>query len=194
MKRQHALIAVTLIAVTIIGLAILFGAIGASQTQTTAANDSQLIVNGTVVNDNQPDEEPTTTNTPEPIETPTPQPPTATLEPTETPTPQPPTAAPEPTETPTPQPPTATPEPDGDVEPYADAPACPSHDDRAFHALWDAERGCHYDHEHGDNPHDVDHIFGTEFYDWAGGEISYPWQTPDENGRRRDRLPLADAR
>jgi len=84
--------------------------------------------------------------------------------------------------TPTPQPPTATPEPDGDVEPYADAPLCPSHDDRAFHTLWDAERGCHYDHEHGDNPHDVDHIFGTEFYDWAGGEISYPWQTPDENG------------
>lgn len=69
----------------------------------------------------------------------------------------------------------------GGVEPYAGAPACPTHDDRAYHGIWDAERGCHYNHSHGDDPHSVDHIFGTEFYEWAGGEISYPWETPQEN-------------
>jgi hypothetical protein len=26
------------------------------------------------------------------------------------------------------------------------------HDHRIYHALWDADRACHYDHEHGDNP------------------------------------------
>ena len=67
------------------------------------------------------------------------------------------------------------------VEPYADAPACPTHDDRAHHGIWDEESGCHYDHSHGDDPHSVDHIFGADFYNWAGGEISYPWETPGEN-------------
>jgi hypothetical protein len=37
--------------------------------------------------------------------------------------------------------------------------------------------GCHYDHHHGDDPHSVDDIFGTDYYNWAGGSISYPWQT-----------------
>lgn len=32
------------------------------------------------------------------------------------------------------------------------APLCPDHNNGAFHTLWDAERGCHYDHEHGENP------------------------------------------
>jgi hypothetical protein len=62
-------------------------------------------------------------------------------------------------------------------EPYPDAPLCDSHDPRVWHALWDAARGCHYDHHHGDDPHSVDDIFGTAYYDWAGGSISYPWQT-----------------
>lgn len=82
-------------------------------------------------------------------------------------------AAPTPTQTPRP---TATPEPEP-VAPYPDAPACPTHDDRAYHGLWDAERGCHYDHEHGDDPHEVDDIFGAWFYDVTGGEIGGPHQT-----------------
>ena len=61
--------------------------------------------------------------------------------------------------------------------PYPDAPLCPDHDPRAYHGLWDSARGCHYDHHHGDAPHAVDDIFGTDYYTWAGGSISYPWQT-----------------
>ena len=45
--------------------------------------------------------------------------------------------------------------PTGD-EPYPDAPLCPdsgeAHDTSLFHALWDSERRCHYDHEHGQDP------------------------------------------
>lgn len=37
--------------------------------------------------------------------------------------------------------------------------------------------GCHYNHEHKDNPHLLDDVLGTELYTWAQGEISYPWQT-----------------
>lgn len=40
--------------------------------------------------------------------------------------------------------------------PYPDAPLCPDsgelHDNNLFHTLWDSTRGCHYDHEHGQNP------------------------------------------
>jgi hypothetical protein len=40
--------------------------------------------------------------------------------------------------------------------PFPEAPLCPdsgeAHDNSKFHTLWDAERGCHYDHEHGTNP------------------------------------------
>lgn len=61
--------------------------------------------------------------------------------------------------------------------PYPQAPLCATHDPRAYHTLWDAARGCHYDHHHGDDPHSVDDIFGTAYYGWAGGSISYPWQT-----------------
>jgi len=99
-----------------------------------------------------------------------------------------PTATTEPTPTPTPEPPTPTPEPVGNVEPYADAPKCADelHDPRAWHGLWNYEHGCHYDHEHKDNPHAVDDIFGTDYYDMAGGEISYPWQTPNENTNKHE--------
>jgi hypothetical protein len=42
------------------------------------------------------------------------------------------------------------------VVPYPDAPLCPdsgdAHDNSLFHTLWDGDRGCHYDHEHGQNP------------------------------------------
>ena len=62
-------------------------------------------------------------------------------------------------------------------DPYIDAPLCVMHDMNAYHTLWNSELGCHYDHQHGDNPHDVDNIFGTQAYEWMGGEVSYPWQT-----------------
>lgn len=93
------------------------------------------------------------------------------------PTPEPeetPVVEPEPEETPVVDPPT---QPGKGIEPYAGAPLCAEHDPRAWHSLWNAELGCHYDHEHKDDPHLVDDIFGTDYYQWAGGELSYPWQT-----------------
>src|SRR5215207_4927381 len=42
------------------------------------------------------------------------------------------------------------------IAPYPDAPLCldsgESHDNSLFHTLWDSTRGCHYDHEHGQDP------------------------------------------
>jgi hypothetical protein len=92
------------------------------------------------------------------VPTPTEVPPTATLVP--------------PTEVPTP---TIVPGIPGD--PYPGAPECVMHDPNGWHGLWNSELGCHYDHTHGDNPHAVDDVFGTQAYEWMGGEISYPWQT-----------------
>ena len=87
---------------------------------------------------------------------------------------------------PTPQPtvaPTPTPDPDATpIAPFASAPKCTEHDVRAFHTLWNEQLGCHYDHHHGDNPHDVDDVLGTDYYAIAGGEISYPWQTLGADG------------
>lgn len=44
----------------------------------------------------------------------------------------------------------------GEIAPYPDAPLCPdtgeAHANSLFHTLWDGTRGCHYDHEHGQNP------------------------------------------
>jgi hypothetical protein len=44
----------------------------------------------------------------------------------------------------------------GALAPYPSAPLCldsgPAHDNDLFHTLWDDERGCHYDHEHGESP------------------------------------------
>lgn len=51
---------------------------------------------------------------------------------------------PTPTDTPSPAPPLFT--------PYPAAPACDTHSNSEFHTLWNAELGCHYDHEHGQNP------------------------------------------
>ncbi|RMG92311.1 MAG: hypothetical protein D6706_16985 [Chloroflexi bacterium] len=85
-----------------------------------------------------------------------------------------------PTTSPTTPPLTATPKPTATpIPPYAGAPVCPpeQHNDHAWHSLWNSEYGCHYTHEHHANPHDLDDIFGTQYYTWAGGEISYPWQT-----------------
>jgi len=108
--------------------------------------------------------------------------PTATTAPTPVVTEPP---APTPTEPPTPvvtEPPTPVPTDTGvPGEPYANAPLCAEHDPNAYHSLWNSALGCHYDHEHGDNPHEVDDVLGTQIYDDMGGEISYPWSTPHEN-------------
>jgi hypothetical protein len=44
--------------------------------------------------------------------------------------------------------------------------------------LWDYEKGCHYDHTHGTDPDKT--IFADIVKTWSQ-EISYPWQTPNEN-------------
>ena len=91
-----------------------------------------------------------------------------------------PTASPVP---PTPVPPTPKPEPTGNPSGVA---LCPNHDSTQWHALFDAERNCHYDHEHHDNPHEVDDVFGTLGALYGGQEISYPWQTFSSKGLEND--------
>ena len=81
----------------------------------------------------------------------------------------------EPIPTPTPEPPPVA------GNPYPEAPLCADHDPIAYHDLWNEQVGCHYDHTHGDNPHLVDDIFGTELFELMEGEISYPWHTAGEN-------------
>lgn len=66
------------------------------------------------------------------------------------------------------------------VAPYAGAPEC-SHDPTVWHGLWDFERGCHYDHQHGDDPHSVDGLFGTAFLEDTGGELQMFYQPAPVN-------------
>ncbi|MFZ1721273.1 MAG: hypothetical protein WAU07_02090 [Microgenomates group bacterium] len=66
------------------------------------------------------------------------------------------------------------------IQPYAGAPECDesAHNPTQWHGIWNYQLGCHYDHEHKMNPRDLDDVFGTQMYAWAGGQtISYPWQT-----------------
>lgn len=72
------------------------------------------------------------------------------------------------------------------IAPYPTAPLCASHDARAYHGLWNADLGCHYNHTHGDNPHELDALFGDDLYTEFGGEISYPWQTYSAAGFEND--------
>lgn len=72
----------------------------------------------------------------------------------------------------------------GGSQPYAGAPLCASHDDRQAHGLWDAMRGCHYDHTHNGNPDEprAAAIFGPASSYLGGKTISYPWQTHNHVG------------
>lgn len=114
-----------------------------------------------------PTETPADTDTPSPTDTDTPSPtdidtPTPTDAPTAT-------STDTPTFTPTP---TSTP---GNISPFVNAPLCPSHDPTKWHGLWDAARGCHYDHEHGQNPFtaEVAAVF-LDIKDFNGGlEVSH---------------------
>lgn len=64
------------------------------------------------------------------------------------------------------------------VTPYADAPACATHDPTAYHGLWNEVDGCHADHTHNVDPHGaaITAIFG-DYTQYTGQEVSYPWQT-----------------
>jgi hypothetical protein len=70
------------------------------------------------------------------------------------------------------------------VLPFDQWPECPpeQHDPNEWHSLVDRESQCHYNHEHKDDPHLLDDVFGTQVYEWAGGSVSYPWQTGDGHG------------
>lgn len=66
------------------------------------------------------------------------------------------------------------------IPPYPTAPLCAdtgeAHDVSLFHTLWDAERGCHYDHEHGQDPFtpDVEAAFpGFDLRQLLGSEIGH---------------------
>ena len=92
--------------------------------------------------------------------------PTHTLvAPTDTPVPPADTAIP-PTDTQAP--PSATQA--ADSTPFAAAPLCLSHDETAWHSLWDAARACHYDHTHNADPALGDAVFGPAAY--AGGQTT----------------------
>ena len=114
------------------------------------------------------------TRTPGPTSTPKV---TATFTPVPT-TPVPTNTLPAPTGTPLP-----TDTPVGETAPYPTAPLCTTHDNSLFHTLWNsAGGGCHYDHEHGDDPAQVPALLGIDPLQFTGGQsISYPWQTTDEN-------------
>lgn len=69
----------------------------------------------------------------------------------------------------------------GRLAPVANASLCETHDDQTYHTLWDAERGCHYDHEHGQpEPEWLTELGGlTRFTE--GHYFGWPWETPNEN-------------
>jgi hypothetical protein len=83
----------------------------------------------------------------------------------------------------------------GDILPFAGAPECPDTngdghsdvtdnpdygrfpDNQLYHDLWNEKAGCHYDHEHGDNPALADSYFGKAGQLWGGLGIGYPFYT-----------------
>ena len=105
---------------------------------------------------------------------------TATATATETPT-----AIPLPTATTTPTVALPTPTPtitatlSAETPPFVGAPLCAEHDLIQWHSLWNAARGCHYNHTHNADPWLVADIFGAPG-ELVGQELSYPWQTPNE--------------
>lgn len=67
------------------------------------------------------------------------------------------------------------------IQPFQGAPLCPTHDPTQWHGIWDYQRGCHYDHEHGDNPALADSIFGKLGEEWGGMGIDHPFHTANEH-------------
>lgn len=64
------------------------------------------------------------------------------------------------------------------IQPFKDAPKCASHNDTEYHGVWNDELGCYYDHTHGWDPKTT--VFAETFENWSQ-EISYPWETTNEN-------------
>lgn len=107
-----------------------------------------------------------------------------------------PTPTSEPTEsstrTPTPTPtPTPTDTPIASIDPYLGAPECAdslhSLTDKA-HSIWNSDEGCHFDHAHmmpgisaSDSP-----LYALYQQYMTTQEISYPWETPDENKNKHE--------
>lgn len=60
-------------------------------------------------------------------------------------------------------------------------PLCETHDPAIYHGLYDAVNDCHYDHTHGDNPHQLDALFGDELWTYLDGDLVQPWHTHREN-------------
>lgn len=56
---------------------------------------------------------------------------------------------------------------------------CPAdyHDASKWHALIDQVTGCHFNHEHKDNPHDLNDVFGPVEKHLRGYSVGLPWQT-----------------
>jgi hypothetical protein len=71
--------------------------------------------------------------------------------------------------------------PGGSIAPYVGAPACPTHDPTRYHPIWDGVRGCHYDHEHGDDPALANQAFGPLGSAWGGNGFDHPFHTPNEH-------------
>jgi hypothetical protein len=93
----------------------------------------------------------------------------------------------------------------GESLPFAGAPACQdnSHDGHVdvtdnpgfgtapdntlWHDLWNEVDGCHYDHEHGDNPALADAVFGKLGEEWGGNGIDHPFHTANEHNAIKHR-------
>lgn len=74
--------------------------------------------------------------------------------------------------------------------PFPSAPLCSTHDDTAFHTLWNSADNCHYDHEHGEPyPAWAQSLWG-DYTLVTGQEISYPWQTANENALKHNGYKL----
>lgn len=80
---------------------------------------------------------------------------------------------------------TSTPAPTGvPGSPYPGAPLCAVPGLTVWHSLWNTALGCHYDHEHGDDPGTIQGIFGIDYLQFTGSQVSYPWETANENANK----------
>lgn len=58
------------------------------------------------------------------------------------------------------------------------------HSLKQYHGLFDERLGCRHAHEHGDDPSAAESVLGEftgDYLNIAGGQISYPWETHQEN-------------
>jgi hypothetical protein len=67
-------------------------------------------------------------------------------------------------------------------------PPCEVHDPNVWHALVSADGTCHYDHEHKHDPTEGCALatFGEPGAWFGGSQISYPWETSDENHHKHE--------